>query len=261
MLPVAVDIYRDNAVIHVFDYVEPSALAEFEATLRQKLNISDVFYKDRTKSKLTLPASKKKEIIVTEYGNKFHINLSDHLDTGLFLDHRETRKWIGAQSKGKIVLNTFAYTGSFSVYAANGGAKKTYSVDLSRTYCEWIKKNLALNNLPPEQNWVYKMDTFEFFNYARRKKLSFDIIIIDPPTFSRNKGESFSIKTEYPRLINEALALLTPNGFILFSNNYLDFSLDQKKLLSCNVREKLDSIPPDFEGSFAHWCYVITKKS
>ncbi len=259
-LPLAVDVYGDNAVIHLFDQIAPPLLQGIETAITARLGIKNFFYKNRTKMDFSLPKSNfrgRKEIIIQEYGLKFHVNLSDYLDTGLFLDHRETRRWIMAQSKGKIVLNTFAYTGSFSIYAAKGGAEKTYSVDLSRTYCEWIKKNLALNNLPLEKNWVYKMDTLEFFKYAKRKKLRFDIIIIDPPTFSRNKGESFSIKKDHPRLIREALALLNTGGFILFSNNYEEFQMDPALFELCEISEKYDAIPKDFRESFPHWCFTI----
>lgn len=258
--PLAVDMYADNAVIHLFDQIAPPILREIETAITTQFGIKNFFYKNRTKTDFPLPKNNfhgRKEIIIQENGLKFHVNLSDYLDTGLFLDHRETRKWIMTQSKGKIVLNTFAYTGSFSMYAAKGGAVKTYSVDLSRTYCEWIKKNLALNNLPPEKNWVYKMDTFEFFKYAKRKKLRFDIIIIDPPTFSRNKGRSFSIKRDHPRLINEALVLLNREGFILFSNNYEPFQMDMALFKSCQITEKYDTIPTDFKGSLPHRCFVI----
>lgn len=259
----AVDIYADNAVIHLFDQIAPSVLHKIETDITTQLGIKNFFYKNRTKTDLPIPKSNfhgRKEIIIQENGLKFHINLSDYLDTGLFLDHRETRKWIMAHSKNKTVLNTFAYTGSFSMYAAKGGAAKTYSVDLSRTYCEWIKKNLALNNFPPEKNWVYRMDTFEFFKYAKRKKLRFDIIIIDPPTFSRNKGKSFSIKKDHPRLIREALVLLNRSGFILFSNNYEQFQMVPALFESCQITEKYDTIPEDFKGSFPHRCFVIKQK-
>ncbi|MEK7528247.1 MAG: class I SAM-dependent methyltransferase, partial [Patescibacteria group bacterium] len=229
-----------------------------EKALTEQLGVRSFFYKNRTKEELDLPKPEHKEVVVNEYGNKFLINLSDYLDTGLFLDHRETRKWISEQSRGKVVLNTFAYTGSFSIYAAHGGAEKTYSVDLSRTYTEWTRKNLELNDMPSEKNWTYKMDTFEFFRYAKRKKLVFDIIIIDPPTFSRNKGTAFSVQNDHPRLINEALELLTSDGFIVFSNNYHDFRMETKKLTSCKV-EELNMIPPDFEKDFAHFCYKITR--
>lgn len=253
-LPVVVDIYVDNAVIHVFEPINDAKIKLIEQDLKDLLNIQNFFYKNRTKNKdLALPKAIPKNIIVEEYGHKFHINLADYLDTGLFLDHRETRKWVQSQSKNKIVLNTFAYTGSFSIYAASGGAEKTYSVDLSKTYCEWIKKNLELNDLPLEQNWVYKMDTLEFFKYAQRKDLRFDIIIIDPPTFSKNKGEHFSVQKDHTRLLNDALLLLNPYGFIVFSNNKTDFKLKEEDLLPCKIEDITNkTMPPDFQNNNAH---------
>ncbi len=260
-LPLAVDIYKDNAVIHVFSAVEVTMLKELEEALRELLKIKAFFYKNRAndiKGELNLPKSDPKTIIVEEYGHKFSINLAEYLDTGLFLDHRETRKWIGKESKGKTVLNTFAYTGSFSIYAAMGGAQKTYSVDLSKTYCDWIKKNLELNKLPLDTNWVYKMDTREFFKYAKRKNLLFDIIIIDPPSFSRNKGSSFSVQKDHPELINDALEILNPKGFILFSNNKQDFRLNNSKLMPCSVQNiQARTIPADFTNREAHHCFII----
>lgn len=257
-LPVAIDIYKDNAVIHLFERVSQSHIKEVEQFLRTSLHIQDFFYKNRTKEDLKIPPPPSKTITINEYGHDFSINLSDYLDTGIFLDHRETRKWVQEQSKDKVVLNTFAYTGSFSVYAAAGGATKTYSVDLSKTYCEWIKKNIQLNHLPEEKNWVYKMDTFEFFRYAARKKLTFDIIVIDPPTFSRNKGQSFSVQEDHPDLINQALQLLNPGGFIVFSNNKKDFRLSEELLDPCTVRDiQEETIPPDFTFAQTHWCFLI----
>ncbi|MEK9133128.1 MAG: class I SAM-dependent rRNA methyltransferase [Patescibacteria group bacterium] len=258
-LPLAVDIYKDNAVIHLFDFIERATLQTLEAAMKKVLNIGSFFYKNRTKEELQMPISEKKEITIEEYGHKFAINLSDYLDTGLFVDHREARKWIGSLSKDKSVLNTFAYTGSFSVYAACGGAAKTHSVDLSRTYCEWIKKNLKLNRLPAEKNWTYKMDTLEYLKYAKRKGFNFDIIIIDPPTFSRNKGKSFSVQKDHPDLINAALEILTPSGFILFSNNFTNFTMREDKLKPCIIKEKTDTIPPDCEGTFPHSCFIISR--
>ncbi|MFA6529220.1 MAG: class I SAM-dependent methyltransferase, partial [Candidatus Gracilibacteria bacterium] len=168
--PIAIDIYKDNAVIHIFDIIPFELAQELEEELQTLLGIRDFFYKNRTRQDVSIPkSSARKEITVQEYGNFFSINLSDYLDTGLFLDHRETRKWIASQGQNKIILNTFAYTGSFTIYAAKAGATKTYSVDLSKTYCEWIKENLSINNLEPEKNWVYKMDTLEFFRYAKKK--------------------------------------------------------------------------------------------
>lgn len=256
-LPLAIDIYKDNAVIHVFGNVSSGYFKNIEKSLHNLHGIKDVFYKDRRKAAGKPANAVHKEIIIEENGHKFLINLSDYLDTGLFLDHRETRKWIGSLSNGKTVLNTFAYTGSFTVYAAAGGAEKTYSVDLSKTYCEWIRKNFELNRLQPEKNWVYKMDTLEFIKYALRKGLSFDIIIIDPPTFSKNKSETFSVQKDHPKLINEALNILNPDGLILFSNNYSDFKFNKPAINSCEIKEDKSMIPPDFSGCIPHRTFII----
>lgn len=258
--PIAIDIYKDNAVIHVFDDSRPINFKRIEDEIKKTTGADAFFYKDRTKNGVKLPKWQHKEMDIMEYGHKFHCNLSDYLDTGIFLDHRETRKWIQGISKGKNVLNTFAYTGSFSVYAAAGGAVKTSSVDISKTYCDWIKTNLALNNLPEDKNWVYKMDTLEFFTYAKRKELKFDIIIIDPPTFSKNKGNSFSVQQDHPKLINGALQVLAKDGFILFSSNRKEFKLREKALTPCWVNEKKDTYPLDFYGAYPHRCYIIKNR-
>lgn len=257
-VPLTIDIFKTDAVIHVLHPSVLEDLPEIEDDLRSALKIENFFYKNRTKQNLELPVSPHKEMVIQEYGHKFLLNLSDYLDVGIFLDHRETRQWIASQSKDKVVLNTFAYTGSFSVYAANAGATKTYSVDLSKTYCDWIRKNLELNNLPLEQNWIYKMDTFEFFRYATRKNLKFDIIIIDPPTFSKNKKNHFSVQKDHVELLQQAANLLNPEGFILFSNNSQNFSLAKQKLQGLEITEKNDTIPPDFAGTKPHHCFILS---
>lgn len=255
-LPIVVDIYKDNAVIYLFEILDEETQKSLEESLKN-FGIESFFYKNKTKKDLQLGKIATKEITINEYGNKFSINLSDYLDTGIFLDHRETRKWIGSQSKGKNVLNTFAYTGAFSIYAAQGGAKLTHSVDLSKPYCEWSKKNFGLNNMDLKNHWILKMDTFEYFKYTKRKNLSFDIIIIDPPTFSHNKKSSFSVQKDHPKLINEALEILSPNGFILFSSNFLNFSLNKTQLNQCKVEEKQGTIAADFSEAIPHQSYLI----
>jgi 23S rRNA (cytosine1962-C5)-methyltransferase len=260
LFPVSIEIFQKNAVIHVFNQIALPAFPQLEKSLKEVLQIEDIFYKKNSTEDFYLPASKPKKIIIEEYGHKFLINLSDYLDTGLFLDHRETRRWIGSRSKNKVVLNTFAYTGSFTVYAARSGATRTYSVDISKVYCEWIKENLTLNNLTLDNQWVARMDTLEFFQYARKKNLIFDVIIIDPPTFSKNKGKSFSVQKDHPSLINHALELLSPRGFILFSNNYQLFRMNYRELNPCLVKENLDLIPPDCFGTRLHRCFIISNK-
>lgn len=259
-LPLTVDIYQDNAVIHVLDRIEPATFKELEEALSKQLQVKDFFYKKSPKDTFDIPQSPaEKKLVLEEYGHKFLINLAEYLDTGLFLDHRETRKWIGSQSLNKVVLNTFAYTGSFSVYAAKGGANRTYSVDISGVYCNWTKENLALNELPLETNWVVKMDTLEYFRYAKKKALLFDIIILDPPTFANSKNGSFSIQRDHAQMINNALELLNPKGFILFSSNYKEFRMDRREITRGRISEKTDTIPPDFAGTQPHRCYIIAK--
>jgi 23S rRNA (cytosine1962-C5)-methyltransferase len=252
-----VDIYRDNAVVHIFNPLSQTVITGLEEALRKALNIQGFFYKKNSREDFILPPGPPTKIVIEEYGRRFLVNLSDYLDTGLFLDHRETRQWIAGQSSGKTLLNTFAYAGSFTVCAALAGAQKTCSVDISAVYCQWIKDNLALNNLPPEKNWVYKMDTLEFLSYAKRKKLVFDIIILDPPTFSKNKGKSFSVQKDHPSLINRALEVLAPSGFIFFSNNFQEFRMAARDLPHCEITEKTDTIPPDFAGTRPHQAYII----
>lgn len=257
--PMSIDFYKDNAAIHVYEEIYPETVPEVEAVLKGNLGIKDCFWKSKAKKEVILPKSAPKEITVEEYGCKFLINLADYLDTGLFLDHRETRKWIQGLSAGKVVANTFAYTGSFSIHAAIGGASRTYSVDLSKTYGLWTKKNIELNGLSTKDHWVINMDTFEFFKYALKKGLQFDIIIIDPPTFSRNKGSHFHVQDDHVALIEDAMKVLAPNGFIVFSNNFQEFKMDEVSLASCKITEKNDTIAPDFQELSPHHCFIITK--
>jgi 23S rRNA G2069 N7-methylase RlmK/C1962 C5-methylase RlmI len=269
--PLTVDIYLSNAIINIYDKIQKEKITNLEKAIKEGYGIKDFFYKNRSRTELAfLPKAEKKEIIINENGHKFLCNLSDYQDTGLFLDHRENRQWIKQNSKDKVVLNTFAYTGSFTIYAACGGAAKTYSVDLSGTYCDWIKNNLKLNNLTEDQNWIYKMDTQEFFKYAAKKGLTFDIIIIDPQTFSKNKNKNFSVQKDHPALINAALSLLTPDGFILFSNNYRDFKINLRQIknplngTSPKIAQK-DRIPKDFpynnQKNKIHHCFIIKNRA
>lgn len=173
--------------------------------------------------------------------------------------------------EGPVVLNLFAYTGSFSVYA-EGGAKLTHTVDLSKTYCEWARNNFALNDMPEDKNWIYRMEAFEFYKYAKRKALKFDLIIIDPPTFSRSKEANFSVQKDHARLLKGAGDLLNPDGLILFSNNCLDFQMDEQVNKQFEVKDiQSETIPQDFwlntiatewwtSRNQIHNCYLIRKK-
>src|SRR5580704_4593193 len=177
-------------------------------------------------------------IQVHEQGLKFKINLTDYLDTGLFLDHRITRTIIRDVSKGKKVLNLFCYTGSFSVYAAAGGAAKVVSVDLSKTYLKWATENMELNNL-------YKPDRHSYIHEDVKQYLQtlpagyFDLVIMDPPTFSNSKRmEDFlDIQRDHPLLINQVLNAMSPGGTLYFSTNFSRFQIQTDALSECSVKD------------------------
>ncbi len=143
------------------------------------------------------------------------------LSCGLFLDQRENRAWVARVAHGKSVLNLFAYTGAFSVAAAMGGASKVTTVDLSKNYMEWSKRNFALNGVAVETHAFHAMDTMAYLKYAKKKSLVFDLIVCDPPSFSRDKkGHTFRVEKDFPELIEAALLVLAPGGSLLFSNNF-----------------------------------------
>ncbi|MFM8710029.1 MAG: class I SAM-dependent methyltransferase, partial [Sphingomonadales bacterium] len=159
---------------------------------------------------------------VEENGLSFWINLTDYLDTGLFLDHRDTRALVRSQSSGKRVLNLFAYTGSFSVYAAAGGASEVTTVDLSNTYLEWAKRNMQLNGFTLQDPSATGEHGFSFVQADVKKylqqvaSLRYDIIVMDPPTFSNSKrmDDILEVQRDHPMLIGEALRILSPEGIL-----------------------------------------------
>lgn len=201
------------------------------------------------------------EFEVVENGLKFIVNLSDYLDTGLFLDHRITRQMVREQSKGKKVLNLFAYTGSFSVYAAAAPATEVITVDLSKTYLNWAEKNLQLNGF--NDFGKYRFIHADVKQYL--KQLSpgyFDIIVMDPPTFSNSKrmDDILDIQRDHADLINDCLAALADGGVLYFSTNFRKFVLDKDKIKAASIKDITKATTPfDFEGKLFRWCYYITK--
>lgn len=160
------------------------------------------------------------ELVIEETVGKYFVKLNEGLMTGLFLDQRTNRVWLSQQSKDKHVCNTFSYTGSLSVACALGGSASTTSVDLSKVYSQYCRNNLTLNHLSLESNKVIISDTFDHFAYCERKGLKYDMIILDPPTFSKKKKGSFSVPDNYHQLITQASNLLTIGGTLVCSTNY-----------------------------------------
>ena len=198
--------------------------------------------------------------MVLEYGIKFKVNLLDYLDTGLFLDHRETRQLVAARAKEKRLLNLFAYTCSFSVHAAAAGAIFTKSVDMSNTYTDWGRDNFILNSLPLKNNPIVRADCLKFLDEEIFSKTKYDIIVIDPPTISRSKkmDQMFDIQLDYISLIKKCLNLLSPDGVIFFSTNSRKFTFDHSQFESCTIIDISNkTIPIDFHSQKIHQCWKI----
>ena len=169
-------------------------------------------------------------IIVKENGVHLAVDLNDGAMVGVFLDQREVRKTIKeAYAKGKTVLNTFSYTGVFSVFAALGGAKKTTSVDLAKRSLERTKEQFRINQLNDEAHDILVMDVFHYFKYARKKNLTFDLVILDPPSFARSKKMTFSAVQDYQNLLKEAISVTENEGVIVASTNSSAISMNKLK--------------------------------
>jgi 23S rRNA (cytosine1962-C5)-methyltransferase len=204
--------------------------------------------------------NERSERIVREGGLSFIVNLSDYLDTGLFLDHRPTRAMIRAEASGKDVLNLFCYTGSFSVYAAAGGASSVTSVDLSKTYLEWATRNLVLNNAPSSACSLVRSDVLTFLTQARKAGRQWDLIVADPPTFSNSKSAAdFDVNRDWPRLIDCCLDRLRPGGRLYFSTNSRKLRWEPG-LVHAAVEDITEAtIPPDFRNAKIHRCWRLNK--
>lgn len=204
---------------------------------------------------------RKLELITTEYGAKFKLNLTGYLDTGLFLDHRLTRRLVGQKAKGRRVLNLFSYTGSASVHAALGGAKSVTTVDMSNTYLAWAKENFALNGLQGKQYEFVQADCLQWIRDCREQ---YDLIFIDPPTFSNSKRmeDSFDVQRDHVNLLGALVKLLSPTGELVFSNNKRKFKMDIETLTKMNITVKnIDDItlPMDYKRNpHIHNTWLIT---
>jgi len=211
-------------------------------------------------------AEQTNEFVVHENDLKFIVNLSDYLDTGLFLDHRLTREMVKSESAGKKILNLFCYTGSFSVYAAAGGAYEVISVDLSGPYLKWCERNMQLNrfiNTSAEVAGGYKYVQADVMQYLETlPKDHFDIAVLDPPTFSNSQrmDEFLDIQRDHTQLINNCLRGLKKSGVLYFSTNSRKFILDKAKIRSTSIKDITKATTPfDFEGKLFRYCFRVEK--
>lgn len=203
---------------------------------------------------------------VYEQGLQFEVNLGDYLDTGLFLDHRIARNTVRSMCKGLDVLNLFAYTGSFSVYAMDGFAASVTTVDMSKTYISWAERNMKLNQLfDPLKTHYDTADCLKWIKESIEAKKTYDLIICDPPTFSNSKkmnDSSFSIDRDHPWLLHDLNKLLNHGGKVLFSNNSRSFQLEEGAISNTFVIEPWShkSISEDFRNTRIHQSWWLTKR-
>jgi len=220
--------------------------------------------RQKGKSQYQKLAEKGDSFVISEFNAKLWVNLTDYLDTGLFLDHRIARKMLGQMSKGKDFLNLFAYTGSASVHAGLGGARTTTTVDMSRTYLEWAERNLRLNGLTGRQHRLLQADCL---SWLRESDEQFDLIFIDPPTFSnsRRMEESFDVQRDHLLLMKDLRRLLRKGGTIMFSNNKRGFKMDHDGLVGLNLAAQeitAKTQSQDFaRNRQIHNCWLITHAS
>lgn len=276
----AIDIYAgEQTWINVQEYEPPKTIDQHKADQRlagllseipQVLSVDNaqVFLKIRKKQRSTDQYEKHDDQgrfhIIEEGGCKLWVNFEDYLDTGLFLDHRPIRKLIQQQANNKRFLNLFAYTGSATVHAAMGGAKSTTTVDMSNTYIEWAKKNMALNKNAGEHEFI-QADCLDWLNTEANEadKKQYDLIFLDPPTFSNSKrmDDVFDIQNDHVQVIKNATALLADNGVLYFSTNFRRFKMELSALSDLVIEDiSASTIPEDFlRNPRIHYCWKISK--
>ncbi len=273
-IPLVVDRYEDH--LHITEYERPhdrdpavheNWLELMAATAGQTLDIpkANVVLKRRSRQRGKTQHEKidqtNRLIEVNESGLKLLVNLTDYVDTGLFLDHRITRQLVRDVAAGKTFLNLFAYTGSFTVYAAAGGARRTVTVDLSRSYLDWAGQNMRLNGFTGEEHRFVASDVGEWIRNHPRGEM-YDLVVVDPPTFSNSKrtDQDWNIQTDAVPMLNELLPLVRRGGVVFFSNNFRRFKFESSDLTASEVHEiSKQTVPEDFRNRRIHRCWRIVK--
>ena len=268
---VAVDRYEQW--LHVQEYAPPASIDPAKARKRLEQVIAalpavlelppeQIFLKVRQRQRGMNQYQKQGEqgrfYEVHEGPARFLVNFTDYLDTGLFLDHRITRRRLGELANGGRFLNLFGYTGTATVYAALGGAVSTTTVDLSATYLNWARRNLELNGIRGPQHELIRADGREWLAQARDR---YNLIFVDPPTFSNSKRleDTFDVQRDHAELLHQALRLLAPGGLLIFSTNHRRFRLNRDALAGWRIEDwSRKTLPSDFaRDPKIHQCYAI----
>lgn len=281
---IAIDVYesaKDGSLYaHVAEYAPPSDVDEDKAARRilmaerivstvLGIDPARVLVKRRERKRGSAQYEKLDQARVTtmikENDLLFEVNFSDYLDTGLFLDHRDMRRWVRDHAQGTRFLNLFAYTGSATVYAAAGGAASTTTVDLSTTYLHWATRNLAANGLAGPAHRMIRDDVSAWVDKAAESGERYDLVFCDPPTFSNSKrmDATWDVQRDHADLIARVAALLADDGTLVFSCNKRKFKMDTEALSTAGLHGRditRSTIPKDFERSGeVHSCWIIRR--
>lgn len=273
-IPLIVDRYEDH--LHLTEYERPhdrdvAEHAEWLDLMRQTaaealdVEPKNVFLKHKHRQRDKTQHEKADglgyEVAVGEGGLRFSVNLSDYVDTGLFLDHRITRSMVRVAAKDRRVLNLFAYTGAFSVYAADGGAKSVTTVDWSATYLDWARRNFQLNGLESPHYHFVQQDARDYLAQLKRHD-QFDLAIVDPPTFSNSKrtDEDWDVGRDHVGFLAKVLDHISTGGRVYFSTNFRRFKLREYEIPAASIREiSRQTVPEDFRNRRIHRCWLIEK--
>ena len=276
----AIDLYgRDSRHVYVQEYAPPKSVNQESARERRRealavlpevlsVPLPRVHTRVRKPQKGADQYEKRDSAAerhaVQEGGLKFWVNFRDYLDTGLFLDHRIVRGMLRAWAKDADFLNLFCYTGSATVYAAAGGARSTTGVDLSNTYLDWAHENLLLNGFSGDNHELYREDCLAWLEEQEPRGARFDLIFLDPPTFSNSKRMEgvLDVQRDHVGMIRRSLKLLRPAGRLVFSTNYTRFKLDAEALADLAIEDiSAATVPKDFERhARIHKCFVVRFK-
>ena len=275
----AIDLYHnDGCSIHVQEYEAPANIDQNKAQARLNAALgviaeltsvqgSAIYFKQRRRQRdgkqYEKLGGRGEQHAVVEGGNHYLVNFTDYLDTGLFLDHRPIRQYIENHARGRRFLNLFAYTGTATVAAARGGARSSVSIDLSGPYLDWARRNMKLNEFLDKRHEFIQADVREWLKKNGQRK--FDLIFLDPPSFSRSKRMQGTLDTQrdHVTLINQAMALLAAGGELLFSTNLRRFKLHQDELDQYDIEDiTAQTVPEDFaRNPRIHQCFRIRHKA
>ena len=274
-IPLVVDRYEDH--LHIAEFERPHERDRAEhadwldlmaRTAGEALDIDrrNIFLKRRQRQRgenqYEPVADTKHEITVGEGGLKFLVNLSDYVDTGLFLDHRVTRSMVRDAAEGANFLNLFGYTGAFTVYAAAGGAARTTTVDASATYLAWAERNMAANDLTGPRHRFVRSGAMEYLRQLPQIEI-YNLAVVDPPTFSNRKAsdDDWSVQDGHAELFAELLPRMKPGGVIYFSTNFRRFKLNEGAIAPATIHEiSKQTVPEDFRNRRIHRCWRIVKE-